>query len=116
MPLGERKAKGMETKKIRVSIVAAICAAATLLSYGGENLIVNGDFESSTGIGASEGTKAVKDGASLAPWKVLRVTNTGLARAVNAPTWMLDSNTRTQCGTFAVYMQNASLSKSSYHI
>lgn len=87
---------------------AAIAFACITTAHGGVNLIENGNFDSSTGIGASDGTKAVKDGASLAPWKVLRVTNTGLARAANAPTWMLDSNTRTQCGTFAVYMQNAS--------
>ena len=89
-------------------IAGGLVLSASVNARAGVNLIENGDFDSSTGIGASEGTKAVKDGASLAPWKVLRVTNTGLARAANAPTWMLDSNTRTQCGTFAVYMQNAS--------
>ncbi|MBR6733778.1 MAG: hypothetical protein IKL96_05195 [Kiritimatiellae bacterium] len=83
--------------------MAFMCAAA----WGGENLIVNGDFESSTGIDASKGQQSVAAGASLAPWKVLRVTNTGLARAAKAPSWMLDSVTRTQCGTFAVYMQTA---------
>ena len=84
-------------------IAGGLVLSASVNARAGVNLIENGDFDSSTGIGASEGTKAVKDGASLAPWKVLRVTNTGLARAANAPTWMLDSNTRTQCGTFAVY-------------
>ena len=97
----------MEAKMIRAAI-AAICTVATLLSYGGENLIVNGDFESSTGIGANDSNKQVRDGASITPWKALRATNVGLVRAAKAESWRLTGAPKNECGTFAVYMQPAS--------
>ena len=94
----------MKTSRVFAAI-AAVCAAS---AWGGENLIVNGDFESSTGIGASEGQKNVASGASLAPWKVLRTINVYLTRGVAGPSWLFDATPRTQCGEFAVYMQNGS--------
>ena len=77
-------------------------------SYGGENLIVNGNFDSSTGIGANDSNKQVKDGASIAPWKALRATNVGLVRAAKAENWRLTGTPKNECGTFVVYMQPAS--------
>ena len=79
--------------------MAFMCAAA----WGGENLIVNGDFESSTGIGSGAVTQ-VRDGASIAPWKALRATNVGLVRAAKAENWRLTGAPKNECGTFAVYM------------
>lgn len=73
-------------------------------SYGGENLIVNGNFDSSTGIGANDSNKQVKDGASIAPWKALRATNVGLVRVAKAENWRLTGTPKNECGTFAVYM------------
>ena len=85
--------------------IAAVCAASV---WGGENLIVNGDFESSTGIGANDANKQVRDGASLTPWKALRATNVGLVRAAKAESWRFANDmTKNSCGTFAVYMQPA---------
>ena len=91
----------------------ALCAAMSFMcataAWGGENLIVNGDFESSTGIGASDSNKQVKDGASITPWKALRATNVGLVRAAKAESWRISNNlVKNSCGTFAVYMQPAS--------
>ena len=87
------------------AVIAAVCAAT---AWGGENLIVNGDFESSTGIGVNDSNKQVRDGASLTPWKALRATNVGLVRAAKAESWRISSDTvRNSCGTFAVYMQPA---------
>ncbi len=83
--------------------MAVICAAA----WGGENLIVNGDFESSTGIGSGAVTQ-VKDGASIAPWKALRATNVGVVRAASAENWRLTGAPKNACGTFAIYMQPSS--------
>ena len=81
-----------------------MCAAA----WGGENLIVNGDFESSTGIGSGAVTQ-VRDGASIAPWKALRATNVGVVRAASAENWRFANDmTRNSCGTFAIYMQPSS--------
>ena len=84
--------------------MAFMCAAA----WGGENLIVNGDFESSTGIGSGAVTQ-VRDGASIAPWKALRATNVGVVRAASAENWRFANDmTRNSCGTFAIYMQPSS--------
>ena len=80
--------------------MAFMCAAA----WGGENLIVNGDFEASTGIGANDANKQVRDGASITPWKALRATNVGLVRAAKAENWRLTGTPKNECGTFAVYM------------
>ncbi len=82
-----------------------MCAAAAR----SENLIVNGDFDSSTGIGANDSNKQVRDGASIAPWQALRATNVGLVRAAKAENWRFaNDTTKNSCGTFAVYMQPAS--------
>ena len=83
--------------------MAFMCAAA----WGGENLIVNGDFESSTGIGSGAVTQ-VRDGASIAPWKALRATNVGVVRAASAENWRLTGAPKNACGTFAIYMQPSS--------
>ena len=85
----------------------ALCAAMAFMcaaAWGGENLIVNGDFESSTGIGANDSNKQVRDGASITPWKALRATNVGLVRAAKAESWRLTGAPKNACGTFAVYM------------
>ena len=90
-------------------VFAAITAVCVASAWGGENLIVNGDFDSSTGIGATDENKQVRDGASLTPWKALRATNIGLVRAANAASWRFaNDTTKNSCGTFAVYMQPAS--------
>ncbi len=71
----------------------------------GVNLIENGDFDSSpyTGNRAS-----VAEGASFGnAWKVLRALNVNLVRGTAAPSWLLHSALKDQCGTFAAYMQPA---------
>ena len=91
---------------LKLTAVAAICVMmAALPSYGGENLIVNGDFDSSpyTGNRAS-----VAEGASFGnAWKVLRAINVNLVRGTAAPSWLLHSALKDQCGIFAAYMQPA---------
>jgi len=95
----------MKTTKLFAAITAVCVASA----WGGENLIVNGNFDSSTGIGANDSNKQVRDGASIAPWQALRATNIGLVRAAKAENWRFaNDTTRNSCGTFAVYMQPAS--------
>ena len=88
-------------------IAGGLVLSASVVARAGVNLIENGDFESSTGVG-NVAFKDIAGGASIAPWKALRAVNVGVVRAAAAEGWRFANDTvKNSCGTFLVNMQPA---------
>ncbi len=90
------------TSKSRV-YADGIITGSGVNSMARSNLIVNGNFESTTGV--SSGNKSIKDGSASAPWKALRMSNTGF---IHYSSGLMHDDIKAKCGTYAAFMQTAS--------
>ncbi len=88
----------------RFFILASSLVVMASSLHAGQNLIVNGGFESSGDIGSAE-YKKICDGANLGAWKALRTYNVGLVNVQKAQSWRLNQNVRGEAGKYVVYMQ-----------